>query len=138
MSEKKKWRRLTQVGLLIFIFVAIIWDVIVAITPEGSDTISESARDYAIYPILPTMIGGLGGHFFFWEVRVVPDPWGMIAALSVFVAVAVWSVLVKNHTGPQWLESLHTLCSRHPIVVFGVATLLGGMFWGLEPSAKTL
>ena len=134
----KKWRRLTQPIVLILFFIAIIWDVIVAITPEGGDTISESARDYGIYPALPAMLGGLCGHFFLWEIRVVPEIWGLIASVGFLILLGVWSGLVKNQIGSQWMVDLHLFCSKHPSIVCISAMILGGLFWGLPPSEKTL
>ena len=138
MSGKRKWRRLTQIILLISIFILIVWDVIVAITPEGRDTISENTRDYSIYPVLPAMLGGLCGHFFFWEIRVVPGVWGLITSVSFLVLLGVWSVLVKNQIGFQWLMNLHLFCSKHSSIVCMASMILGGLFWGLPQSSKTL
>ena len=138
MTEKKRWRRATQPILLISLFALIIWDVVVAITPESGDTISENTRDYSIYPILPAMLGGLCGHFFFWEIRVVPEVWGLIISVGFLILLGIWSGLTKNQIGPQWLINSHLFCSRHPSIVCVSAMILGGLFWGLPPSSKTL
>jgi hypothetical protein len=137
-KPSKKYRRITQVMLVVTVAVLVIWDVIVALTAETGDTISESARDYSVYPVLPALVGGLSGHFFFWEARLVPGLWGMAAAIGMLLLIAAWSVLVKNHTGPEWLATAHQWASRHPIVVVGATTVIGGIFWGLAPSTKTM
>jgi hypothetical protein len=137
-----KWqgitRRITSIILIVGIFALIIWDIIAAITPGDRDTISEYTRDYSVYPVLPAALGGLCGHFFFWEIRVIPEIWGLVASVSFLIALGVWSVLVKNQVCPQWLISAHMFCSKHSSFVCAFSFVLGGLFWGLPQSSKTI
>jgi hypothetical protein len=133
-----KGRRITQIIMLATAAVWLVWDVIVAISPETGDTESETARDYSIYPAWPALWGGLAGHWFLWEVRVVPGMWGMACAIGMIFLLGGWSVLTKNQIGPEWLFVAHRFASRHPAMICAMAMFLGGLFWGLAPSTKTL
>jgi hypothetical protein len=133
-----KGRRITQIIMLVTAAVWLIWDIIVAITPETGDTESETARDYAIYPAWPALWGGLGGHWFLWEIRVVPGMWGMVCAIGMIFLLVAWSVLAKNEIGPEFIVTSHRFISRHPAIACAFGFLCGGLFWGLAPSQKTL
>ena len=132
--EPRKW---TQRLIVITLSVWIVWDIIAALWGGTDATESGSVRDYTYLPAVPVFIGGLCGHFMFHEIRVA-GAWGMWVAIGVLCLCTVWSALVKNDLSPLWLANLHSFVSRHPVVPFVLAVIMGGALWGLAPTEKTL
>ena len=120
------------------IFVDLEEAMVSAVRKHFGDTESEITRDYTIYPALPALLGGLVGHWTFWEVRLAPSPWGMFSCIGLLILLIVWSALAKNEIGPYAIYSAHMFCSRHPCIVVATAYILGGILWGLAPSEKQL
>ena len=133
-----KTRRKTAILMVVTAFVWLAWDIFVASNSTPGDTESEITRDYTIYPALPALLGGLLGHWTFWEVRLGPDPWGMIGCILCIFLLIGWSALTKNNMGPQTLINIHMFASRHPVLVVATSYIIGGVLWGLPPSEKTL
>ena len=125
--------KITQIIIGITLVIWISWDIYVATNKTSGDTESEVIRDYTKYPIIPSFLGTIAGHWTLLGVRMVDSLVGFWILLGIGAILSLWSVLVHNKKGGSALLKAHNFVVKRPYIPFIISYILGGFLWGMQP-----
>lgn len=115
----KNTKRITTIFCIIFVAVAIVYDIIIQVEPTPNDTISWVIYKASVFPFIPFALFVLMGHFFGKFKYLIP---GRIAILSIIGGIwLIFSILIACGV-------IDSIFSEHPMLnIWGI--LVGYFLW---------